>query len=1584
MLALIGLIILAWLLIQTTFVQNFIVHRVTRTLSRNLNTTVQIKHVDFDLFNKMLLEGALIKDLRKDTLLYAGKATVNLTDWFFFSDSIELKYIALQDAVIHLNRTDSVWNYQFLIDYFSSPAPAKKQKKDINLVLNQLELDNIAIVQKDGWRGENMSAVIGSLDLSTDVFDLKNHRIVINSLSIIKPSFAIYNYEGNPARKPRPPTEEEEFINDEKNLRWNPEGWDVSIKKVLLRDGIFSSDVDNGQEPLPYFDGQHMQFASINADFQNVQFVKDSIKAKIQLSTKERSGFLVRKLAADMRMHPEAMEFANLDLRTNKSYLHDFFAMRYSTFDDMAYFISRVRMEGNFNKSEINSDDIAFFAPELKDWKKQIVASGSVKGTVENLNAKNLMIYAGSDSYVNGDVSISGLPDIKKTYIDFVARDLRTTYPDIVKFAPSIKMITQPRLDKIGFLRFTGNFTGFISDFVSYGTFRTNLGVLTTDLNMKIPDNGPSRYSGTLKTEAFQLGQFIDNSQFGKISLNASIKGVGLNAKSLNAEVDGNIRQFEFQNYAYQQITVKGAIRKNKFNGELDINDPNLVASLNGDIDFTGKLPVFNVLGQIEPTSLKALNLSKDNIEFGGKFDLNFTGDNIDNFLGTARVYEASIYRNGVSTGFDSLMITSSITNGQRSIIAQSNEFDAALVGQFSLKDLPNSVRSFLQQYYPAYIKPGKEKPKNENFSFVITTKNVSEYLKLFQDQVEGLNYSTISGSINTYENKLDLTASVPSLKVSNILLTNIDLNAKGNYDSLNVETRVYDVALNDSLHFPDTYVKIRSSNDISDVVINTSANQALNAANLSAQVQTLETGAKITFNESNFDLNGKNWTINKNGELVFTRDLISADNIRIFNNDQSIEVTTVPSDIGNTQDIRVDLQKLNIGDFTPFFLRDMRMEGLMTGSINIIDPFGKFQIDAQTEAEQFRFENDSIGKVQLNGFYNARTGTVNFGAKSENLNYIFDAEGVYTLKDSSRDENLGINVKLNETRIGVLQKYLGGVFSEIDGKATGTLRIQGPSTNLDYLGRIRLADGRLRVKFTNVVYTVPVAEFNFLEDRIDFGTFNLRDTLGNYGQVRNGVMYHQGFDDLGFDFNLNTNKLLVLATENNGTDPFYGKVIARANMSLRGPLDNMVMNISGEAADSSSFTLTNKASKESGVADFVVWKVYGREMQPVEKSGEVNLSINLDVKATNLVDMYVIMDEVTGDVIKANGEGALQINANTNGDLSLTGRYDINRGNYNFSFESLLKKPFKLRENANNYIQWSGDPFNAMINIDAEYEAENVKFSDLGLDNFGGITGGSVNQNVRNYRGKMLVIANLTGQLMKPDIKFQIELPQNSPLRNDPDAQLLLSSIRKDENELNKQVAFLIVFNSFAPRTASGTQANIGGAAFEGIVVGSISGVLSNALSKQFSSVLQNLFNDKSIRVSFDARLYSGSNFLANVGGNNAFNIDRTNLNLSIAKSYLNDRLSFTFASAVDFGLTSAQVNAAGNLPFLPDITAEWKITPDGRLVLTFFYRDTYNYLGGTGARQNRTGASISYRKDFDRIWDLFMPRREKKKKEN
>ncbi len=64
----------------------------------------------------------LVLDRNKDTLLYAGTARVSITDWFFFKDNITLKYIGLDDATVNLKRSDSTWNYQFLVDYFSSPS----------------------------------------------------------------------------------------------------------------------------------------------------------------------------------------------------------------------------------------------------------------------------------------------------------------------------------------------------------------------------------------------------------------------------------------------------------------------------------------------------------------------------------------------------------------------------------------------------------------------------------------------------------------------------------------------------------------------------------------------------------------------------------------------------------------------------------------------------------------------------------------------------------------------------------------------------------------------------------------------------------------------------------------------------------------------------------------------------------------------------------------------------------------------------------------------------------------------------------------------------------------------------------------------------------------------------------------------------------------------------------------------------------------------------------------------------------------------------------------------------------------------
>jgi hypothetical protein len=279
-----------------------------------------------------------------------------------------------------------------------------------------------------------------------------------------------------------------------------------------------------------------------------------------------------------------------------------------------------------------------------------------------------------------------------------------------------------------------------------------------------------------------------------------------------------------------------------------------------------------------------------------------------------------------------------------------------------------------------------------------------------------------------------------------------------------------------------------------------------------------------------------------------------------------------------------------------------------------------------------------------------------------------------------------------------------------------------------------------------------------------------------------------------------------------------------------------------------------------------------------------------------------------------------------------------------------------------------------ANLNIEAVYEAKNVKFGDLTGNNASQF--GDINDNVKKFRGKVLVVAKITERLLEPKISFRIDLPDNSPVRNEPGVAALFQLIERDENELNKQVSFLILFNSFSPintgRT-SGSTGNIANTAFEGLVVNSISGFLSTMLTKEMTGILRKAFKDESLQVNFDASLYNGASLITNTGGNSA-NVqtvlpDRTTVNFSVSKNFFNERLTFIVGSAFDFGLSSQQSQAA--FQFLPDVTAEYKLTPDGKFLLTFFYRNNYSYISNSPL--SRSGASISYRREFDRFRDIF-----------
>lgn len=1555
------MLLLVWILIQTDPVQNFLVKKVTQRLSKDLHTEVSIKHVSFTLFNRMDLDDILIKDQKKDTLLSAGALKVRISDWFFLKDNIELKYIGLEDAIFYQNRRDSVWNFQFMIDYFSSPKK-DTASQSINLDLKKVDFKNVHYVKNDLWRGEKMDIHVGSLLLDADKINFNTLDFKIHYLELDKPKFELVNFKGL-----RPPLRSLGSAAPDTGSYFNQAGLKINVDSLRLMNGTFA--LINNMRPrdtVPYFDDRNIVCRQLNVSAGRFNFDKDTIKAKLELSTRERSGFEVKKLKADFRLTPEIMEFRDLDVRTGHSHLENYYSMSFKDFtEDMADFTDKVKITARFRRSLVSSDDIAYFAPELKDWKKTFDVSGNMVGTVADFKVGNLILKGGGGMMLSGNLAMKGLPYIEKTLIDVDHLDIHTNYNQLVPIVPSLKEINNPNLAALGDMHYTGDFHGTIYDFKTAGNLSSLLGGATTELNLKFPDKGEPVYKGTLVTKSFDLGSFIGNKTIGRVAFNGNFAGESFALKTMRASLNGHFDSLEVKNYAYADIDVNGTFQKKYFTGELKIDDPNATFLSNVEIDFNGDKPRFNVLGDLVNLNMKKTNLTKENVILTALFDLNFEGNNIDDFVGSAKLLNVSLMKDSTQLNFDSLALTASVdTNNYKVLSVENNEFNAKLTGQYSILDLPVTFQSFLNKYYPAFInKPGAI-PKHQHFTVEIATGNFDPYINLLDTNLHGFDSVQIKGAVNTDDSgSFYFDALVPMVKYKRFKLVNTHLAGKGDFEKIDFGGEIDQFYVNDSSFFPNTKLLINSKNDHSLFQLTTGSNNTINEINIAANVDNLSDGVKINFRPSYFVLNDKKWDLEKQGEIIIRKHFASAKNVKFSQGFQELTVETQQGRRDTTNNNLIfKLSKVNIGDITPLFFSSPRIEGLASGSIVMINFFGDFSAYEKLTMEQFRVNGDSVGVVNSTAFYSAKNDRITVKATSENKDYNFDLDGSYNLRDSTGSP-LDIAIHLNDTKINFLDQFLNTLFTGIEGQAVGDIQLKGTFQKLRLLGKAHIKKASLEVNYTKVKYFIDDADFVFNDGSIDFGQFNVKDIYGNTGSVR-GKLYHDGFTNMKFDFDMNSPKILVLNTKASDNERFYGKAIANANFSLKGNEDNIQMDIKGSVADSSNISINTNTTAVSSDADFIVFKKYGKEVKS-SKETDSHLNINMDLSANNQAVINVILDPLTGDVINATGNGRLKIFIPSHGDVTINGKYNIEKGQYDFNFQTFLKKPFQFIEGANNFIEWTGDPYNANLHIDAQYTAHQVSINDL-INTQSSIQGQAGLNNIRGYRGDVFVIVELRGRLLKPDIGFRIDFPTGSSVKSDPDFAMFINRMQSDENEMLKQVTYLIVFNAFAPYGQAGANS----ANFASAGVNTISSLVTHELNNLFSNALTKLTGDKGLRFEVGAATYSSSSILGQTS--NSGRLDRQSVNFKLYQSIANDKIILSFGSNLDFGLgSSASTIENGSFQFLPDISVQFVLTRDRKLRAVIFNRSSLGVATvGSIGRQTRYGVSISYTKDFEKLF--------------
>ena len=94
--------------------------------------------------------------------------------------------------------------------------------------------------------------------------------------------------------------------------------------------------------------------------------------------------------------------------------------------------------------------------------------------------------------------------------------------------------------------------------------------------------------------------------------------------------------------------------------------------------------------------------------------------------------------------------------------------------------------------------------------------------------------------------------------------------------------------------------------------------------------------------------------------------------------------------------------------------------------------------------------------------------------------------------------------------------------------------------------------------------------------------------------------------------------------------------------------------------------------------------------------------------------------------------------------------------------------------------------------------------------------------------------------------------------------------------------------------------------------------------------------------------------------------------------KVFLSNRIYFLIGGNLDYNNPYSQLTKKGLLT--PDITIEWLLNNDGSLRVVGFNRTSVDITTG---QRNRSGIQLSYRKDFNKLSDIFKSKKRIEKEE-
>ncbi|HKL32536.1 MAG TPA: hypothetical protein VJ919_08385, partial [Tangfeifania sp.] len=539
--------------------------------------------------------------------------------------------------------------------------------------------------------------------------------------------------------------------------------------KIFCRDFDFFSPVSTFHDQ---FDQNNKTYAvyDIQINISDFSLLQDSVYFEIdQLNFNDDQNFQVTELQSVFTSKNNKIELAKLNLETERSNISESkVTVQFPSENEDS--LQTLQFDFVLDNSKISFYDVSQLVPALKGMNQVVELSGEVFGNINDLKGRNLVLNTGRNTSAVLDFYANDISDPENMYLFVDLSQSQTSFQDLSRIKLPQKWGTgylsfPESFYEAGIFSYQGNFTGFLTDFVAFGTLTSNMGILTTDLSVRPEQARQVNFRGEVATENFMLGELFKIENMGEITFDGSVDGYfNRDDQSVAAAFDGEITEVDFNQYNYQNIEIDGILNNRMFDGLIAMNDPNLQFDFLGKINLNPDVPVFDFRVEMQKAMPGKLNLSDNfpNSEMSFVMTANFSGNKLDNLAGTIQVVDG-VYKN--RNGEFSLegMELQSITSAPVKYLSFTSDFfDVEINGNYHFQNIRNAFQKSMNRYIPAINYEEIAGARENKFGYQVDVKNLDELMKVF---APGLKIETpflLYGRLDSEQSVFELKGSIP------------------------------------------------------------------------------------------------------------------------------------------------------------------------------------------------------------------------------------------------------------------------------------------------------------------------------------------------------------------------------------------------------------------------------------------------------------------------------------------------------------------------------------------------------------------------------------------------------------------------------------------------------------------------------------------------------------------------------------------------------------------------------------------------------------------------------------------------------